>query len=158
MHANLSRPDKVFKALGDSTRLRILGLLLSGEVCVGDICESLGIPQPKASRHLAALKRAGLVEGRKDGLFVHYRFAEPTDPAERTLLSYLRHAISHLPTAGDDRRRLERLTGPRPTVSAEAPEELIRIGIPQPRAGLPHEPPAPVRSPGSGLPLSLDRR
>src|SRR5213592_1045811 len=72
--------ERVFKALGDCTRLRILGLLLTGEVCVCDIHESLRIPQPKASRHLAYLRRSGLVETRRDGLWVHYRMATLADP------------------------------------------------------------------------------
>src|ERR1700730_2054996 len=67
--------ERLFRALADSTRLRILGLLLTGEVCVCHIHESLRIPQSKASRHLAYLRRAGLVETRRDGLWVHYRMA-----------------------------------------------------------------------------------
>ena len=70
----------MFKALADATRLRILGLLLTGEVCVCDIHESLKIPQPKASRHLAYLRRAGLVETRREGLWIHYRMATLADP------------------------------------------------------------------------------
>src|SRR6266542_3712718 len=65
--------ESLFKALADATRLRILGLLLTGEVCVCDIHESLKIPQPKASRHLAYLRRSGLVETRRDGLCIHHR-------------------------------------------------------------------------------------
>ena len=68
--------ETLFKALADATRLRILGLLLTGEVCVCHIHESLKIPQPKASRHLAYLRRAGLVETRREGLWVHYRLGD----------------------------------------------------------------------------------
>ena len=67
------RMAALFQALGDATRLRILGLLLSGEVCVCHIHESLRIPQPKVSRHLAYLRRSGLVDTRRDGLWVFYR-------------------------------------------------------------------------------------
>src|SRR3990167_10728575 len=67
--------DVVFKALADPTRLRILALLAGGEICVCDIHDTLGIPQPRASRHLSYLRRAGLVETRKQGLWVHYRLA-----------------------------------------------------------------------------------
>ena len=59
MTKQLSEMETLFKALADATRLRILGLLLTGEVCVCDIHESLKIPQPKASRHLAYLRRGG---------------------------------------------------------------------------------------------------
>ena len=75
MTKELLKMETLFKALADATRLRILGLLLTGEVCVCDIHESLKIPQPKASRHLAYLRRSGLVETRRDGLWVHYRLA-----------------------------------------------------------------------------------
>ena len=62
MSKPLTELEGLFKALADETRLRILGLLLTGEVCVCHIHESLRIPQPKASRHLAYLRRAGLVD------------------------------------------------------------------------------------------------
>lgn len=94
------------KALADPTRLRIVGLLANGEVCVCDIHESLGIPQPKTSRHLAYLRRAGLVEGRKDGLWVHYRLAALPDAVVQTVLNAVAHAVGHLGVAGKDRRRL----------------------------------------------------
>ena len=61
--------ETLLKALADATRLRILGLLLTGEICVCHIHESLRIPQPKTSRHLAYLRRAGLVETRREGLW-----------------------------------------------------------------------------------------
>ena len=85
--------ERLFKALADATRLRILGLLLTGEVCVCDIHESLRIPQPKASRHLAYLRRAGLVATRRDGLWVHYRLAEPPDATVRTVLNAAVHTL-----------------------------------------------------------------
>src|ERR1700716_1985131 len=75
MNRPLTEMESVFKALADTTRLRILGLLLTGEVCVCHIHESLRIPQPKASRHLAYLRRSGLVATRRDGLWIHYRLA-----------------------------------------------------------------------------------
>ena len=69
--ARLGTLEQLFKAMADQTRLRILALLAGGEVCVCDIHETLGIPQPRASRHLAYLRRTGLVlesEGRALGL------------------------------------------------------------------------------------------
>jgi ArsR family transcriptional regulator len=100
--------ETLFKALADRTRLRILGLLSAGEVCVCDIHESLGLPQPTTSRHLAYLRRAGLVLGRKEGLWVHYRLAELPDPVMRTVLDAVSHALGHLSAAERDRRRLAR--------------------------------------------------
>ena len=64
----LAEMETVFRALADQTRLRILGLLLTGEVCVCHIHDSLRISQPKASRHLAYLRQAGLVATRPRGL------------------------------------------------------------------------------------------
>jgi ArsR family transcriptional regulator len=79
--------EALFKACADQTRLRILNLLAcEGEVCVCHLVDVLGTNQPKVSRHLAYLKRAGLVADRKDGLWVHYRLATPmAEHAERVL-------------------------------------------------------------------------
>jgi ArsR family transcriptional regulator len=100
--------ETLFKALADRTRLRILGLLVNGEVCVCHIHESLEIPQPMASRHLAYLRRAGLVTTRKDGLWVNYRLADLPDPVLASVLSAAAHAVGHVPAASRDRKRLAR--------------------------------------------------
>ena len=65
--------EDVLKALGDKTRLRILALLGNNEVCVCHIHDSLGLPQPTVSRHLAYLRRSGLVSVRRDGVWMHYQ-------------------------------------------------------------------------------------
>lgn len=101
----------LFQALGDGTRLRILGLLLSGEVCVCDIHESLGIPQPKASRHLAYLRKSGLVETRREGLWIHYRLASTTDPVVKAVADAVRHALTHVDDVKRDGARLKARTG-----------------------------------------------
>ena len=72
----LDRVDPLLKALADPTRLRIVGLLAAGEICVCHVHDSLKISQPKASRHLAYLRRAGVVHAEKRGLWVHYRLAQ----------------------------------------------------------------------------------
>src|SRR6266516_69585 len=100
--------ESLFKALADATRLRILGLLLTGEVCVCDIHESLKIPQPKASRHLAYLRRSGLVETRRDGLWVHYRLARAADPVLATIQEAVTHALTHVAAVHKDADRLQR--------------------------------------------------
>ncbi|MFZ1701001.1 MAG: metalloregulator ArsR/SmtB family transcription factor [Pyrinomonadaceae bacterium] len=64
--------EKFFAALADRTRLRLLNLMRDGEVCVCFFAEALGTNNPKISRHLAYLKRAGLVKGRRDGKWIHY--------------------------------------------------------------------------------------
>jgi ArsR family transcriptional regulator, arsenate/arsenite/antimonite-responsive transcriptional repressor len=109
MDTRLSTLETLFKALADGTRLRILGLLLAGEVCVCDIHDSLGLPQPKVSRHLAYLRRAGLVETRRDGLWIHYRLATMADPVLQTLMDAVGHAISHLDSGTRDRKRLAKI-------------------------------------------------
>jgi ArsR family transcriptional regulator len=106
MDKRLATLETLFKALADATRLRILGLLLDGEVCVCDIHGSLALPQPKVSRHLAYLRRAGLVDARKDGLWVHYTLARMADPVMQALLDSVGHAIGHLDAGERDRRRL----------------------------------------------------
>ena len=107
----LEKMERIFQALGDATRLRILGLLARGETCVCDIHESLKIAQPKTSRHLAYLRRAGLVEDRKKGLWVYYRLAQPEDPVTKTMIAAVTHALGHLPGAEADRRRLAHRRG-----------------------------------------------
>ena len=94
--ARLGTMEQLFKAMADQTRLRILALLAGGEVCVCDIHETLRIPQPRASRHLAYLRRTGLVLDRKDGLWVYYRLADPDDPVLKTLLSAVVHCLGHV--------------------------------------------------------------
>src|SRR5690349_8654305 len=111
MDKRLRGLETTFKALADSTRLRILGLLLTGEVCVCHIHESLRIPQPKASRHLAYLRRAGLVEARREGLWMHYRLADLPDPVLRAVTDTLRHALTHLDAVHKDADRLHKKTG-----------------------------------------------
>jgi ArsR family transcriptional regulator len=103
--------ERLFRALGDATRLRILGLLLTGEVCVCHIHESLRIPQSKASRHLAYLRRAGLVSGRKDGLWVHYRLAVSSDPVLRIIQQAVANALRHVDAVEKDADRLQKRTG-----------------------------------------------
>jgi ArsR family transcriptional regulator len=103
--------ETVFKALADSTRLRILGLLLAGEVCVCHIHEALRIPQPKASRHLAYLRRAGLVTARRAGTWMHYQLAELPDPVMSVVQQSVTHALQHQAIVRKDLERLEKATG-----------------------------------------------
>src|SRR6188508_496096 len=93
MDSRLASMERLFQALGDVTRLRILGLLLTGEVCVCHIHESLKVSQPKASRHLAYLRRAGLVETRREGLWIYYRLADASDPVHAAIRSAVVQAL-----------------------------------------------------------------
>ena len=103
--------ETIFKALADATRLRILGLLLTGEVCVCHIHDALRIPQSKTSRHLAYLRRAGLVSARRAGTWMHYRLAALPDPVLATLTQTVTHTLQHQSVVQRDLARLETLTG-----------------------------------------------
>ena len=111
MEASLRSLEQLFQALGDATRLRILGLLAAGEVCVCDIHGTLKISQPKASRHLAYLRRAGLVVARREGLWMHYRLADASDSVVDAIRRAALHALSHVTTVQRDADRLQRRTG-----------------------------------------------
>jgi len=78
--------DLMFRAFCDRTRLRILSLLRDGELCVNDIVEVLEAPQPRVSRHLGHLRKAGLVIARKSGLWIHYSLAPAKSEFHRKLL------------------------------------------------------------------------
>jgi ArsR family transcriptional regulator len=75
-----------FQALADGTRLRLLNLMAGGEVCVCFFVEILRTSQPKISRHLAYLRKAGIVAARREGKWMHYKVAEPNDPNAARLL------------------------------------------------------------------------
>jgi ArsR family transcriptional regulator, arsenate/arsenite/antimonite-responsive transcriptional repressor len=72
--------SRLFKALGDDTRLRIVALLCHGELCVCHLQAALDLTQSNASRHLSVLRGAGIVEDRRDGTWVYYRLVPPGDP------------------------------------------------------------------------------
>ena len=111
MKDQLAQLEEVFKALADATRLRILRLLIAGEVCVCDIHETLKIPQAKASRHLAYLRRVGLVTTRREGLWVHYSLAKPADPIVATIQDAATHLLGHVESLKKDADRFEKRTG-----------------------------------------------
>src|SRR5256714_2326250 len=71
--------EMFFRALADRTRLMLINLMSIGEVCVCFFVEILGTNQPKISRHLAYLRRAGIVAARRDGKWMHYRLVDPPD-------------------------------------------------------------------------------
>jgi len=74
----MKKTAQLFKALSDETRLRILSLLTAGELCVCDLMAVLDLPQSTVSRHLAYLRNAGLVEDRRQGVWMYYRLVAPT--------------------------------------------------------------------------------
>ena len=109
--AAVDRLEQVFKALADKTRLRILALLGNNEVCVCHIHDSLGLPQPTVSRHLAYLRRTGLVAVRRDGVWMHYRVSPALDPVVRHVVNAAVEALTQMPTTNQDRRQFQRSFG-----------------------------------------------
>jgi ArsR family transcriptional regulator len=90
---NLQKLEQIFLALGDKTRLRLLSLLSSGEICVCYFVDVLDEPQPKISRHLAYLRNAGLVDARRDGKWMHYRLSDSLAPEVEQLLRSAMNAL-----------------------------------------------------------------
>lgn len=131
MHNGPVQQDLVplFSALADRTRLRVLNLLKAGELCVCYFVELLGESQPKISRHLAYLRRAGVVNARRDGKWIHYSLAKPADPAVAGVLESTLSALERDKQMQRDRSALDRVccgakmpetlqNAPRPTLTA----------------------------------------
>src|SRR5215217_812516 len=95
-----------FRALADRTRLRLINLMSYGEVCVCFFVEVLGTNQPKISRHLAYLRRAGVVAARREGKWMHYRLVEPTDPHAARIFKEVRAWLQEDAEMQRDRQRL----------------------------------------------------
>lgn len=104
---DLDALTQLYSALADPTRLRILALLRDGEVCVCDIHASLDVPQPTASRHLAYLRKAGLVDARRAGTWMHYRLLPIDNPVVAAVVNAALHALSHTAVSVSDERRLQ---------------------------------------------------
>jgi ArsR family transcriptional regulator len=108
--APINHVDLTFRAFSDRTRLRILNLLRGGELCVCDLIDVLGVPQAKVSRHLAYLRRAGLVRVRKDGLWSHYSLAPASGAFHTKLLECLACCFTDVPELAKDAAKLNRLS------------------------------------------------
>jgi ArsR family transcriptional regulator len=105
--AATDKVDLLFRAFSDRTRLRILNLLKGGdEICVCDLMRVLELPQAKVSRHLAYLRKSGLVAGRKHQQWMHYRLLPAKGKFHAKLLECLSYCLNELPTLRSDRRRL----------------------------------------------------
>lgn len=99
----------LFAALADPTRLRLLNLLSAGEACVCYFVEILGESQPKISRHLAYLRRVGLVHARRDGKWIHYSLSRPADAAAASVVEATLAAIVTERQMQRDRLALEKV-------------------------------------------------
>jgi ArsR family transcriptional regulator len=98
--------DLLFRALADATRLRLLNLIADRELCVCYFVEILRTSQPKVSRHLAYLRRAGIVTARREGKWMHYRLAIPKDEVAANIL---RETLKHLRDRPEMKRDVARL-------------------------------------------------
>ena len=117
--------DVLFRALADPTRLRLLNLIADREICVAYFVEILGVSQPKVSRHLAYLRKAGIVTSRREGKWMHYRLAMPKDKVAHGIL---RETLKHLREDSKMRRDISSLSS---VCSAPKKYELLQ-GAPQP--------------------------
>jgi ArsR family transcriptional regulator len=99
----------LFRTLADPTRLRLLNLLACGETCVCELSDTLRVVQPKVSRHLSQLKRAGLVEAERDGKWMHYRWAQHGNPLVRHVLVGLRAWMAKSHPMNEERRRRDQV-------------------------------------------------
>ncbi|HEU5458646.1 MAG TPA: metalloregulator ArsR/SmtB family transcription factor [Terracidiphilus sp.] len=117
----------LFASLADPTRLRLLNLIAGREVCVCFLVEILRQSQPKISRHLAYLRRAGIVTARREGKWMHYRLAKPADPGAAAILASTLRSLREDRNMQADVSRLER--------ACCAPRPLIQLqGAPRPAA------------------------
>lgn len=101
-----NRVDVMFRAFSDRTRLRILSMLRDGELCVCHIVDVLDVPQPKASRHLAYLRRAGLVTARKEGQWSYYTLSPARNAFHEKLLDCLASCFNDVPELAKDAKKL----------------------------------------------------
>lgn len=113
--------ELLFKALADRTRLRIIHLIGKDEVCVSLFVEVLNSNQPKISRHLAYLRRAGLVSARREGKWMHYRLVQPTEAHAAQIFAEVRTLLAKNPEMQQDMAQLEKIYLPRLAVQLRKP-------------------------------------
>ena len=120
-----------FRALADSTRLRIINLIGDQEVCVCFFVEILKTNQPKISRHLAYLRRAGIVAARREGIWMHYRIATPKDENAANVLMSVREWLANDPTMQQDRKRLDKICcAPELPIQLQGSPKPLSIALP----------------------------
>ena len=98
--------ELLFRALSDRTRLRLINLMGLGEVCVCFLVEIIGPNQPKISRHLAYLRKAGIVAARREGKWMHYRLSAPADENANQILEEVRKWMAEDPEMQRDLKQL----------------------------------------------------
>jgi ArsR family transcriptional regulator len=119
--------ERLFRALADPTRLRLINLVATQEVCVCYFVEVIGVPQPKISRHLAYLRRAGIVAARREGKWMHYKLVMPSDLHAAAILSATVDALRENKELQKDFQRLNK--------ACCGPNSLVQVlGAPLPLA------------------------
>lgn len=118
--------ENLFLALADKTRLRLLNLMRSGEICVNSLTEILAESQPKVSRHLAYLRSAKIVEARRDGKQMLYRISEPDDESAARILN---NTLDWLKTLYEMRMEFDKLTQIISPVNNAAPDAIEENNI-----------------------------
>jgi ArsR family transcriptional regulator len=120
--------ETLFKAMSDPIRLRLLNLIADQEVCVCYFVEAIEAPQPTISRHLAYLRRSGLVNARRDGKWMHYSLAMPKSKEAAEVLKTSLRAMKSDAAYQRDRARLSKACcGPQSlvqTIGAPVPVEI----------------------------------
>ena len=114
--------ELLFRALADRTRLRLLNLIADKEICVCYFVEILGMSQPKISRHLAYLRRAGIASARRQGRWMHYRLVMPQDAVASAILRETLAHLRQLPEVRADRAKL--------ATNCCSTETVVRLGQP----------------------------
>ena len=104
--------SKLFRALGDETRLRVVALLAHGELCVCHLQEALEISQPNVSRHLGVLRSAGVVEARRVGTWIYYRLLKQENPQRAQQMKALVRAFGKADVLRRDVEKLLKSRGP----------------------------------------------
>lgn len=116
---------RLFRALADPTRLRLINLISGQEICVCYFIEVIGAPQPKISRHLAYLRRAGIVAARREGKWMHYRLRMPRNSHAASILKNTLDALKQDKEMQRDGERLNR--------ACCGPKSLVQVlGAPSP--------------------------
>lgn len=119
-----------FRALADRTRLRLINLMGDDEVCVCFFVAVLNTNQPKISRHLAYLRRAGVVSARREGKWMHYRLVEPTDPHAARIFREVRGWLKEDAEMQRDRQRLVKVCcAPQPPIQLRGAPRPASISL-----------------------------
>lgn len=122
--------EDYFKGLADINRLRIMNLLLTGELCGCDIQYVIGVTQSNVSRHLTYLKRSGLVADRRAGYRVYYRLMKDNKPEYKALLAYLKLALKDKLFLADTKKLKEAIKHGACSVSEAKPSLVsLRSGL-----------------------------